>query len=91
MTGARLTRAWIALLTLSAASTLVSVAMSHGSFSRHMALVGGITILVFGWIKARIILSRYLGLSRAPNWLRGFDMVLGFYSLLLLCLYLFAQ
>ncbi len=79
------------LLTLSAVSTLVSIAVSHGILRGHMATTGGAVILVSSWIKARIILSRYLGLSRAPGWLRGFETVLAFYSLLLLCFYLVAQ
>ncbi|MBL4750484.1 MAG: nitric oxide reductase F protein [Amylibacter sp.] len=91
MTGAKLTHAWLVLLALSAVSTLVSIAVSQGILSGYMATTGGAAILMLGWVKACIILSRYLGLNRAPSWLRGFETVLVFYSLLLLCFYLAAQ
>jgi len=45
-------------------------------------------ILTFAWLKARVILSYYLGLNAAPFWRRGFGISLGIFCLLLLGLYL---
>lgn len=79
-----LTGAWLALVLLSGASTVIAVMVS-----RHAApAVVGVVILLFAWMKSRVILSRYLGLWRAPSWRAGFNAVLGLYCLLLLGLYL---
>lgn len=78
------TRAWLLLLLLSAASVLASI-LAGGSFS---ASAIGALVLLFAWMKARVILSRYLGLWQAPAWLSGFNWALGLYSLLLLALFL---
>jgi hypothetical protein len=61
------TRAWIALLALSAASTAIAV---FGQREWGFALA----ILVLAGSKARLILSSYLGLRAAPRWQRGFDL-----------------
>lgn len=79
-----LLRAWLLLLLLGAGSTLFAVLDLRGVAP---AAVGGL-ILMLSWLKARIILSRYLGLWRAPTWRAGFDWVLGFFCLLLCGLYL---
>lgn len=79
-----LTRAWLALLGLSLGSTLIAMAVSHG----FAPVAAGALILLLAWQKARVILSRYLGLWQAPGWRAGFNWVLGLYCLLLLGLYL---
>ena len=79
-----LTRAWMALMLLSGASTLIAALVSRDAVP---AIVGSL-ILLFAWMKARVILSRYLGLWQAPSWRAGFDWVLGLFCLLLLGLYL---
>ncbi|WP_068116794.1 hypothetical protein [Tropicimonas marinistellae] len=78
-----LTRAWSALLLLSGLSTVIASLVTRGLAP---VAVGG-AILVLAWLKARVILSRYLGLWKAPGWRAGFNWVLGFYCLLLLALY----
>ena len=45
-------------------------------------------ILTLAWLKARVILGRYLGLAAAPFWRRGFNLSLALFCLLLLGLYL---
>ncbi|MFZ1469505.1 MAG: cytochrome C oxidase subunit IV family protein [Paracoccaceae bacterium] len=66
----RVTRAWIFLLILSAASTLLAVWGKDGPWL-------AVAVLVLAGIKARVILSAYLGLRDAPDWQRGFDLALG--------------
>jgi len=70
------TRAWIALLALSAITTTLAVVQP--------------ALTVLAWLKARVILARYLGLAAAPDWLRGFNLVLALYAILLLALTLAA-
>ena len=79
-----LTRAWFSLLLLSGASTLIAALASGGVAPTAI----GAAILVLAWMKARVILSRYLGLWRAPTWRAGFNWALGLYCLLLLGLYI---
>lgn len=69
------TRAWVFLLGLSAASTLLA-AMVDGGAGFATAVLG------LAGAKARIILSSYLGLSAAPSIRAGFDLALA--ALLLL-------
>lgn len=87
---AHVTRAWLLLLALSAASTMLSVAVARGALSGQFATLGGAAILALSWAKARTILNAYLRLSEAPAFRRGFGLALGLYSLLLLGLYLSA-
>ena len=68
MTG--LVRAWMLLLALSAGATLIAVLGAP-----QAPQLAGLAILLAGWFKARIILGDYLGLNRAPDWRRGFDLV----------------
>lgn len=77
-------RAWAWLLLLSLASTGAALTVEAG-FAGPLA---GAAILAFGYLKARIILNRYLGLARTAFWRRGFSLVLGVYMLMLLGLYL---
>ena len=69
------TRAWILLLGLSAASTMLAALMESGAWFV-------IAVLGLSGAKARLILSSYLGLSAAPAIRTGFDMALA--ALLLL-------
>lgn len=63
------TRAWILLLGLSAASTMLAALMESGAWFV-------IAVLGLSGAKARLILSSYLGLSAAPAIRTGFDMAL---------------
>ncbi len=84
MTADPTVRAWFSLLLLSGASVLIA----SGAANTLPAGATGALVLLFAWMKARVILSRYLGLWRAPSWRAGFNWVLGLYCLLLLGLYL---
>lgn len=84
MTPPSLPRAWIALLGLSLGSTLIAALVGHGMGRTAV----GAAILALAWMKARIILSRYLGLWQAPGWRVGFNWALGFFCLILLGLFL---
>lgn len=79
-----LMRAWAWLLALSLGSTVVSL----WAWPDGLAPLAGATILVLAWLKARVILARYLGLAAAPFWRRGFDISLALFCLLLLGLFL---
>lgn len=79
-----LNRAWMALMLLSGASTLVAILVTREIAST----LAGVTILLLAWMKARVILSRYLGLWQAPSWRAGFDSVIALFCLLLVGLYL---
>lgn len=81
---ATLFRAWGALIVLSLGSTVLSMI----DFPGHWMAVAGAVILILAWIKARIVLARYMGLARAPAWRRGFDICLGLFAALLIGLYL---
>lgn len=79
-----LSRAWLALIGLSGASAVVATAVTN-----DVARTGsGAVILLLAFLKARVILSRYLGLSQAPTWRAGFNWVIGIYCLVLLALFL---
>jgi len=84
MTLRDITKAWLQLLLLSAASVLLATGLAQ---SAGVALTGSL-VLLLAWMKARVILSRYLGLAEAPAWRSGFNLVLGLFCLLLLLLYL---
>lgn len=84
MTGETLIKAWIALILLSIGSALLSL----WQIPQEWKFVAGATILTLAWLKARVILLRYLGLAQAPFWARGFGISLALFCLLLLGLYL---
>jgi nitric oxide reductase NorF protein len=84
MRTAAVTRAWLHLLILSAASVLL--AAWSGAVPGPTTI--GALVLVIAWLKARVILSRYLGLWQAPSWQSGFNWGLGIYCLVLLGLFL---
>ena len=82
-----LTRAWVMLLALSAASTVLSIAVTQGTLGAVLPTAIGAAVLILAWAKARIILGAYLRLREAPAIQRGFALSLGLYALLLLGLY----
>ena len=82
-----LLRAWVWLIGLSLGSTMVSL----WHWPPEMAALAGVAILTLAWLKARIILSRYLGLAAAPFWRRGFGISLVAFCILLLGLYLIPE
>jgi hypothetical protein len=81
-----LTRAWIILIALSAVSAFTAGLVDAG-FDRRIT---GVVVLMLALLKARVILSQYLGLWAAPSWRRGFNLSLTAFCLLLLGLYLAA-
>jgi len=76
-----LLRAWLALVALSGLATLLSLS------SRRVA---GAAILLIALAKARLILSRYLGLAQVLPWLNAFSGLCLLLGTLLLALYLAA-
>jgi hypothetical protein len=84
MTRRSLTIAWMSLIALSLASTLLSLS---GIWAQG-PVVAGIAVLLLAWQKARIILAQYLGLAAAPAWRRGFELALALLCLLMLALFL---
>lgn len=87
MTRDPLLRAWIGLLALSAASTVLAVGFPANKPGLALTLSGA-AILALAWLKARLIFARYLGLAAAPFWLRGFEITFALYTALLLPLHL---
>lgn len=85
-----ITRAWLILLVLSAASTAVSFGVTLKR-PETIPLLGGVVILLLAWAKARVIAARYLELAQAPAYLRGFSLVLALFMAGLLGLYLAAS
>lgn len=86
----RYMRAWLWLLALAAASTALALAIDAGAITGAAARAASAAILTLAWLKARVILSDYLGLRAAPSIRRGFDLVLALFMALLLALYLMA-
>lgn len=80
-----LIRAWLALVALSALATGVSLLRPDAP--PWAATVAGAAILVLAWLKARVILNRYLGLAAVPGARRGFGAGLGAFALAALVLY----
>ena len=76
--------AWLWLVGLS----LMSTAVTFWQWPAHLTALAGSVILLLAWLKARVILSDYLGLAAAPFWQRGFGLSLGLFCTLLLVLYL---
>ncbi|MFC0341827.1 cytochrome C oxidase subunit IV family protein [Paracoccus niistensis] len=80
-----LIRAWLALVALSAVATAVS--LFRPASPPWAATAAGAVILVLAWLKARVILDRYLGLAGVPSARRGFGAGLGAFALAALVLY----
>lgn len=79
-----LSHAWLSLAVLSALAALVS-SLSGQGIPVAWAAAG---ILLLALSKARVILSRYLGLSQAPGWLAGFFNVIAIWAAIMFTLYL---
>ncbi len=85
MKPAALISGWLGLLALSLIATAVSLSLqAPGGWHA----LGGSVILALAWLKARLVLGRYLGLDQAPFWSRGFNIALALFCTLLLGLYL---
>ena len=84
MTMRALILGWAMLIGFSTVSTFVSILPVPSQW--HAA--SGAIVLLLAWLKARVILSRYLGLCAAPFWARGFGLALGVFCTVLLGLYL---
>lgn len=82
------TRAWIALVALSAASTALAAVVASGGLVGLWVTLAGAAILALAWCKAQLILDAYLGLAAVPAFRRGMALVMALYALLLLGLYL---
>ncbi|MFV0358512.1 cytochrome C oxidase subunit IV family protein [Tropicimonas sp.] len=68
------TQAWLALVALSGASTLIAATGLTGALAT-------VAIMCLAWVKAQIILRVYLGLRQAPEWSRGFALALGLFMI----------
>ncbi len=84
MTRRALYIAWGTLIALSLASTVLALP----ALWVHWPIATGIAVMLLAWLKARIILTQYLGLAAAPTWRRGFNFALAMLCLLMLGLYL---
>lgn len=84
-----LVRAWVALMALSLAATAVAILRPQSP--AWAGTVAGAVILGFAWLKARIILNRYLGLAGVPGARRAFGAGLGAFALAALLLYALGQ
>lgn len=76
--------AWAGLAVLSAATTLITLAPA-GAGSRILA--AGSLLLLAG-LKARLILTHYLGLRGSRFWRGGFTLALAIFLLVAFALYL---
>lgn len=70
----RITRAWMFLIALSLASTLVALLLP--SLRGWPVQAAGLLILSIALAKAGLILDDYLELRSAPRWRRGFHAAL---------------
>jgi nitric oxide reductase NorF protein len=77
----RLTLAWAALIALSLGAAALTLLMLP-------AKIAGGLMLLLALFKARIILAQYLELAHAPDWLRGFTLVLVLFAFTLFGLFL---
>ncbi|TQV78540.1 cytochrome C oxidase subunit IV family protein [Denitrobaculum tricleocarpae] len=82
----RLWWCWVWLLTLSLTTTAIAYFVTRGITGP----IAGAAILFLAYMKARLILARYLGLAEAPSWYRGLNLLIAIYMVLLLALYLAA-
>lgn len=77
---------WLWLIALSGGSAVTAYVATHGVDRRII----GAVILGLALVKARLILSRYLGLAQVRGWLSGFTWVIGLVGLLIFGLFLVA-
>lgn len=83
-----LVRAWAVLIALSALATAVAVLRPDAP--RSVVIAAGAVILGLAWLKARVILNRYLELASHPGPRRAFGAVLAMWALAALVLYVAA-
>lgn len=83
-----LIRAWLALVALSGIAT--AVALLRPDTPDWAATLAGAVILGLAWLKARVILDRYLDLADYPAARRGFGAGLGVFAVAALVLYALA-
>ncbi|MDO5370664.1 cytochrome C oxidase subunit IV family protein [Paracoccus sp. (in: a-proteobacteria)] len=83
-----LLRAWLALIALSGIAT--AVALLRPDAPPWAGTAAGAVILGLAWLKARVILDRYLDLAGYPAARRGFGAGLGFFALAALVLHALA-
>jgi hypothetical protein len=69
-----LTRAWLSLIALSAASALLAAELLP-----LRQEIAGLGLLALAFAKARVILADYLGLRAAPTWRKGFSVVMALF------------
>lgn len=72
MTTRSLIEAWLVLVVLSAGTTILTLIDASASY--RLMIGGG--VLVLAGLKARVILTLYLGLSRSRFWKQMFDVLL---------------
>jgi hypothetical protein len=82
-----LVEAWVALVVLSFGTVLLATADVSGSVATFV--VAG--VLMLAGLKARVILTRYLGLSGSRFWTRAFDMAIGLFLALAFALHTFGS
>lgn len=72
-----LVTAWLALALLGLGTTILTLWQTPAV---PRAAVTGL-VLVLSGLKARVILTRYLGLAASPFWTRTFDLVIALFLL----------
>jgi hypothetical protein len=80
-----LVTAWAALVALSIGTVLTASLGASGD--RGMLTAAG--VLVLAGVKARVILTRYLGLAGSRFWTHTFDLAIGIFLALAFGLYAF--
>lgn len=76
--------AWVMLAALSAATTLTTLYRADTGSRTAIAAA----VLVLAGLKARVILSRYLGLAASHFWSRTFDLAIGGFLAIAFAIYL---
>lgn len=84
MPAREISKAWVALAVLSAATALLTL---HRAGSETRTIIAAAVLLLAG-LKARVILSRYLGLGTSRFWMRTFDLAIGGFLVIAYGLYL---
>lgn len=80
-----LVRAWLVLVALSTGTVLLA---AIPGLNATYTVVG---VLVLAGLKARVILSRYLGLAGSRFWMRAFGSVIWMFLLVSFGLYMFGS
>jgi hypothetical protein len=82
-----LVEAWVALAALSLGTVLLATADVSGRGATFVAA----GVLVLAGLKARVILTRYLGLAGSRFWTHAFDLAIGLFLALSLALHTFGS